>query len=209
MDKRPYRSPLRAEQAEATRQRIIDAGLTLFADRGYPGTSVAEIARAAGVSAETIYGSVGSKRGIIDALLAQVETERVAERARDALAARGGEPATALDVLAELSVAFWQQHGILARVLRNGVGDPEIGAAWVERQDGRRAIIHRLIETWPAGTLRTGLDPGRAADIAWALTSDEVHDLLVGLRDWPPEEFLAWLRSTLARELLKKPARES
>lgn len=209
MDKRPYRSPLRAEQAEATRQRIIDAGLTLFADRGYPGTSVAEIARAAGVSAETIYGSVGSKRGIIDALLAQVETERVAERARDALAARGGAPAAALDVLAELSVAFWQQHGTLARVLRNGVGDPEIGAAWVERQDGRRAIIHGLIETWPAGTLRTGLDPGRAADIAWALTSDEVHDLLVGLRDWPPEVFLAWLRSTLARELLKEPATES
>jgi AcrR family transcriptional regulator len=209
MDKRPYRSPLRAEQAEATRQRIVDAGLALFAERGYPGTSVTEIARAAGVSAETIYGSVGSKRGIIDLLLAQVETEGVAERAREAVAARGGGSAVALDVLAELSVAFWQQHGTLARVLRNGVGDPEIGAAWTERQRGRRAIIHGLIESWPEGTLRTGLDAGRAADVAWALTSDEVHELLVGLRDWPPEAFLAWLRSTLAREILAEPAPET
>lgn len=209
MDKRPYRSPLRAEQAQATRRRIIHAGLALFAERGYPGTSVTEIARAAGVSAETIYGSVGSKRGIIDALLAEVETERVAERARDTLAARGGGAPAALEVLAELSVAFWQQHGTLVRVLRTGVGDPEIGAAWVERQHGRRAIIHGLIEPWPAGTMRTGLDAGRAADVAWALTSDEVHDLLVGLRGWPPEAFLAWLRSTLAREILAEPPPKS
>ena len=209
MDKRPYRSPLRAEQAEATRHRIIDAGLALFAERGYPGTSVTEIARAAGVSVETIYGSVGSKRGIIDALLAEVETERVAERAREALVARGGGAAAALDVLAELSVAFWQQHGTLIRVLRNGVGDPEIEAAWVERQNGRRAIIHGLVESWPAGALRVGLDAGQAADVAWAMTSDEVHELLVGLRGWPPEAFLAWLRSTLAREILAEPASAS
>ena len=36
--KRPYRSPLRAAQAEATRQRILEAGLELFAERGYPAT---------------------------------------------------------------------------------------------------------------------------------------------------------------------------
>src|SRR5829696_2019804 len=103
MVKRPYRSPLRASQAEATRRRILDAGLMLFATRGYPTTSVSAIARAAGVSPETIYASVGSKRGIIDALLEQVETMGIAEQARAEGARRGGGPGVGLDVLTELA----------------------------------------------------------------------------------------------------------
>src|SRR4051812_31332937 len=99
--KRPYRSPLRKAQADATRQRIVAAGLALFAAGGYPGTSVAAIARAAGVSPETIYTSVGSKRGIIDALLAQVDAEREPERYRQRIEERGSGPQVTLEVLAE------------------------------------------------------------------------------------------------------------
>jgi AcrR family transcriptional regulator len=202
MDKRPYRSPLRQEQAEATRRRILDAGLRLFAERGYPGTSVSEIARSAGVSAETIYASVGSKRGIIDALLAEVDTERIADRAREEVRARGDEPRTSLAILAELAASFWHDHGALAAVLRNGVGDPEIGDAWLARQAARRDLIHGLIRGWPAGALRTDLTPARAADVAWMLTSDGVYGLLVGLRGWSLPAYVAWSREALARELL-------
>ena len=63
--KRPYRSPLREAQAAATRTRILDAALDTFLERGYAGTSVAAIARAAGVSPETVYATFGTKRGIV------------------------------------------------------------------------------------------------------------------------------------------------
>lgn len=202
MDKRPYRSPLRAEQAEATRQRIVEAGLALFAERGYPGTSVAEIARAAGVSAETIYASVGSKRGIIDRLLEQIDGQRTAERVRGAALARGDDPRASLAVLAETAAGFWRDHGQLVRVLRNGIGDPEIGDAWLARQSARRDLLKSVIATWPRGALRSGLTPDRAADVAWALTSDELFSLLVEIRGWSQAAYVAWTTEALAREIL-------
>src|SRR5262249_41661321 len=113
MDKRPYRSPLRQEQAEATRQRILDAALDLFATPGSPGTSVAEIARAAGGSVETIYASVGSKRGIIDALLGQIDLDAIAAQARREAAMRDGDPAASLSVVADIVADFWGAHGKL------------------------------------------------------------------------------------------------
>jgi len=200
--KRPYRSPLRAAQAEATRQRILEAGLGLFAERGYPATSVTQIAAAAGVSPETIYASVGSKRGIIDALLAQIDTEGVEDRAAALVGERGGTPEATLGVVAELSATFWSRHGTLVGVLRNGLGDPEIGEAWMARQAARRGLLHRLISRWPAGALRDGIDLERAADIAWALTSDELYGLFVDLRGWSFDAFVAWEREALIRELL-------
>jgi AcrR family transcriptional regulator len=202
MDKRPYRSPLRREQAEATRQRILEAGLRLFAERGYAASSISQIALEAGVSTETIYASVGSKRGIIDALLAQVDTMRIPDKAREAAAARGGGARVAIEVLAEMAVGFWATHHVLVGVLRKGIGDPEIGQAWVERQQARRGLIDGIVSAWPRGSLRTGLDAQRASDIAWALTSDEMFDLLVGMQGWTIDAYRDWLKSALVRELL-------
>src|SRR4026208_638504 len=62
MDKRPYHSPLRQEQALATRQRILDAALELFGAQGYGATSIAAVAREAGGVPETIYATLGSTR---------------------------------------------------------------------------------------------------------------------------------------------------
>ncbi len=208
MDKRPYRSPLRQEQAEATRQRILEAGLRLFAARGYSASSISQIALEAGVSTETIYASVGSKRGIIDALLAQVDTMRIPDKAREAAAARGGGARDAIEVVAEMATGFWAKHHVLVGVLRKGIGDPEIGEAWVERQRARRGLIEGIVSSWPRGSLRPGLDARRASDIAWALSSDEVFDLLVGMQGWTTDAYQEWLTSSLVRELLSDAAAE-
>ena len=201
--KRPYRSPLREAQAEATRQRILEAGLALFAERGYPGTSVVEIARAAGVSPETIYASVGSKRGIIDGWLERIDASELGEVARDPERVLDGEPSADLAALAELTARFWSINGTLVRVLRKGIGDPEIGEAWLARQELRRGLIHRFLARWPKSALRRGLDLERAVDIAWMLTSDETFDQLVSLRGWTVEQHVTWVRETLQRELLR------
>jgi AcrR family transcriptional regulator len=202
VDKRPYRSPLRQEQAEATRQRILDAGLDLFASRGYPGTSVAEIARAAGVSVETIYASVGSKRGIIDALLGQIDVEAVAARARRDAAANDGDPRAAIAIVARIAADFWREHGKLVTVLRNGLGDPEIGDAWLERQTDRRQRMFEVVDGWPPSALRPGMTRDRAIDIMWTLTSPDVYILLVDMRGWSDAAYVDWVRDTLIRELL-------
>jgi AcrR family transcriptional regulator len=200
--KRPYRSPLRQAQAEGTRQRIIDAGLALFAERGYPGTSVAGIAEAAGVSVETIYASVGSKRGIIDALLAQLAPESIAANVRAEVARRGGTPRATLETIAHVAATFWSRNGTLVGVLRGGVGDPEIGEAWLERQAARHRLIEGLVASWPSGSLRAGLTPAQATDIVWALTSDQLFTSLVEVRGWSVDALIAWTTETLIQALL-------
>ena len=70
MNSRPlpsaYESPLRAEQKQATRQRILDAAGRLMENRGLEEFSFAAIAKAAGVKERTVYRHFRNK----DALLA-------------------------------------------------------------------------------------------------------------------------------------------
>lgn len=55
-----------------TKRNIIDAALKLFAHRGYHGTSIAEIAKEAGVSKGLAYNYFSSKSELADAIFAQI-----------------------------------------------------------------------------------------------------------------------------------------
>src|SRR6266508_699531 len=67
--RRAYHSPLRADQAEQTRRRVLESARQLFIDHGYTGTTVAAVAEHAGVSPETIYLSLGGKRGLLEGVM--------------------------------------------------------------------------------------------------------------------------------------------
>lgn len=64
---RGYRSELRAEQAEATRRRILDATLRVMA-AGIARVSVPTVAREAGVSVPTVYRHFRTKADLLAAL---------------------------------------------------------------------------------------------------------------------------------------------
>ncbi len=64
---RGYRSDLRAEQAEETRNRILDATLRVMAE-GITSVSVPAVAREAGVSVPTVYRHFGTKRDLLAAV---------------------------------------------------------------------------------------------------------------------------------------------
>ncbi len=65
--RRAYASPLRDQQADATRRRILDALVRTMAD-GVAALSIPAVAREAGVSIPTIYRHFGSKQGLVEAL---------------------------------------------------------------------------------------------------------------------------------------------
>ena len=54
-----------------TPDRILDAALRLFADRGYDAVSVQEIVEATGITKPPLYHHFGSKQGVLDALVAK------------------------------------------------------------------------------------------------------------------------------------------
>lgn len=59
--KRRYRSERRSEQASETRRRIIRVAHDLFVRHGYGLTTIADVARGAGVAVETVYAAYRNK----------------------------------------------------------------------------------------------------------------------------------------------------
>src|SRR4051812_46687830 len=67
--KRQYSSALRARQAADTKAQVLAAAAELFEETGWSGTTVAAIAKRAGVAVETVYSGVGSKKQVLRAVL--------------------------------------------------------------------------------------------------------------------------------------------
>ena len=55
----------------ASRDRILEAARTLFAERGFSSCRVADVARSAGMSAGNVYWLFDSKEAILEAILAE------------------------------------------------------------------------------------------------------------------------------------------
>ncbi|HXI96569.1 MAG TPA: helix-turn-helix domain-containing protein [Candidatus Acidoferrum sp.] len=207
--KRTYDSSLRKQQAGQTRLRILDAAETLFADRGYPATTVEGIAGAAGVAVDTVYAAFGSKRGVLQALLGV----RVGgDEERIDLLERPGPQAVQRerDQKAQVAAFATDVSAILERarpvddIIRGAAAvDADIAAFRSEAQAYRYRNMRKLASWLRAnGPLRAGLTEDDAAAITWTMASPEVHGMLRGARGWTAERYTTWLKDSLTRILL-------
>ncbi len=73
-------SPLRAEQAAATRRRILEAAAEVLADQGYAGTRIEDVAAEAGVAVATVYKAFTNKATLLAGALAEQMTGGDPER---------------------------------------------------------------------------------------------------------------------------------
>src|SRR5260370_37345241 len=58
---RPYRTTLRQQQTDLTRERILDAARRLLVSGGYSQVTMLELAREAGVAYQTLFSRFGNK----------------------------------------------------------------------------------------------------------------------------------------------------
>lgn len=80
-DELPRKRLTRAEAKAQTRARLLDSAAFTFAQRGYAGASVEEIAERAGYSVGALYSNFGSKDELFVELLSERASARVAEAA--------------------------------------------------------------------------------------------------------------------------------
>ena len=206
-ERRRYHSPLRADQAQQTRGKVLEAAARLFGERGYTGTTIAAVAEAAGVSPETIYLSFDGKRGVLEGV---IESAIAGEDDRAALEADGwAEVARLPDPRERLARMVEFSCGILARtrsihsVIR-GAADKEAFAAEL----GKRLLHDRLsaqterVRLCLGDQLRAGLSVAEAGQRYCALASPELYHTLTVEFGWPPDRHRAWLTDLLDTELL-------
>jgi AcrR family transcriptional regulator len=201
---RPYRSPRRAAQADATRGAILDAAQRAFAEQGYGATTMQSIAAAATVSVKTVYAIFGNKRRLLSAVLDRAiagDDQPVPIIDRPWVQAMRDEPVPRdrLRILAREGAAILARRADVDELIRRAAAtDPDIaalGAAGVrDRRAGQAALLR--IALGPAGVDEMSIDT------VFAIGSPEVFRLLVTDRGWSSDEFATWYDHTLARLLL-------
>jgi AcrR family transcriptional regulator len=199
--KRPYHSPKRERQARQTREQIVGAARRLFARDGFAKTTVEAIAREAGVSAQTVYASVGSKRGIVLALLDRMEIEGGNEELRRELAA-SKDPRWQLRAIVRFNRRLFERGRDVLDVVMATRADADVEAFGRAGEVRRREGQARWVRAWAeAGVLRPDLDEGAAADVLWALTGPELYWLFAVNSGWSGSKFEEWLFGTLESQL--------
>lgn len=205
--RRTYDGSARRAAAADRRRAVVAAAQELLEERGYAATTIAEVARRAGVSAESVYKGFGTKAALTKAVFDVVvagdhDDVPVAERPA-ALAVRA-EP----DVREKLRIYAADAAERNARsarvqlVVRDGAAaDAALDAVWAqvqaERLAGMTMVARHLVES---GGLAVTVEEAR--DVLWTCVSVEVWDLLVHRRGWSPEAYAAWLARTLAASLV-------
>jgi len=189
---RAYRMGARAEAAERTGQRIIDAMLGLYADVPYDRIRLEDVASTAGVTVQTVIRRFGTKHGL---LAATVERE-LGRLAADRAAAVGESPEATLHSL----VRYYEDHGALILKLYAEAGQapgvPELAArsrtyhvswcreAFAKRLDGipdratRTRRLAQVVTVCDAATWRIlRFDGGLSA----AQTEEAMREMLIPL----------------------------
>jgi len=209
--RRGYDNRARAEQARRGRRQVVAAAHDLLLAKGYRATTMADVARAAGVSVETVYKAFGTKAAVAKAaydvaLVGDDEPVPLAERPEIRAMLADPDPAAKLRRYAALARTLAERIGPLTGVLLAGArsgGDPDLtelaATTDQERLAGATAVVTHLAAT---GGLRAGLDRDRARDTLWALISPDLYRLLVVERGWSHDDYEHWLADTLITSLI-------
>lgn len=146
-------------RAGGPRQRILDAASAVFAEHGFGGARVDEIAARAGVNKAMLYYHVGGKRALYTAVLMR-NFDRV-QRAVDAALEIRGRTRQRLEAVITALTQVAQEHPdhprIVLREIASGAVDlpPEALARMLEVMD----VVGRLLEEGTANGEFRRLDP--------------------------------------------------
>jgi AcrR family transcriptional regulator len=118
---------LRTPRREATRQRVLDAALEVFAERGVIGGTVEDICDRAGFTRGAFYSNFADKDDVIDALVER-EQNRLLDGVDAMFADIEGEIAAATDLASAL-------QAIIGRILRAVPIDRELSLIQAELEN--------------------------------------------------------------------------
>ena len=203
--RRGYDASNRRAQAEATRQRILDAARGLFIEQGYAGTSMAQVAAAAGVSTPTVFAAFKSK---VNLLKIAAETMVAGDAAPVSLHERPQmrhvhAGATVEEVLGRLAAfnatTAERAYPIFSVLYAAADAEPEI-TELVRLIDAQRLAGAELLARTVLDRLGDSDDSDRLAEVRdtiWAFNALSMYGMLVVQRGWPLDRYREWVRTAL------------
>jgi AcrR family transcriptional regulator len=198
---------LRERQAQLTQAEILTAARRLFAERGYTRTSVRDIAEAAGVSAQTVYDSIGSKQALVLRLNDLIDAEAsVLEIAGTAM--RSGDPSVVAASSARITRSILEHCGDIIHALVTGASaEPDLQIVLDEGHNrhvgGARRTVGLLQEMKALGA---SVDLDEASDTLAAISDISFALLLRDSYGWSLDRIESWIAATSRALLLESPA---
>jgi len=164
--------------AAARREVIAGAAATLFAERGYRGASIEEIARGSGVTPPVVYEHFESKRDLYRYLLERHFAE-LREVWREHFV---GDAPLEQRVAASFDAwfAYVEVHPFAGRVLFRYSTDPEIETVHAEVAAQSREAILPLFAAEPGAENVAGSVSGGGIEMVWVV----LRGVLQGLAVW-------------------------
>ena len=203
---RGYSSPLRLEQAALTRSQVLAAAAGLFTSQGYPATTVTQVARAAGVSVDTLYATVGRKseilREVVEAAISGTGRTVPAEERDYVIAGRAALGADMkIRIYADAVAAMSPRTAPVFAALRDAASTDAACASLDIEIATRRAdnMLRFAADLRSTGELRSEITDQFIADTVWAMAGWEHYRQLVGGRGWTAVQFGDYLRETWTR----------
>jgi AcrR family transcriptional regulator len=136
------------------REQLLDVGRVLFAERGYDGTSVEEIASRAGVSKPVVYEHFGGKEGLY-AVVVDREVKRVMDSFAGALS--GDSPRVLLEQACLVLLRYVEEQGDGFRILvrESPVGTEKAGGFATIMSDVASQVEYIVAREFKARGLET------------------------------------------------------
>ncbi len=138
------------------REQLLDVGRSLFAERGYDGTAVEEIAARAGVSKPIVYEHFGGKEGLY-AVVVDREVSRLMASFDSALLAEDPKVLLQQACLVLLTYVEESQDGFRILVRESPVGTERSGGFATIMSDVASQVEHIIVRQFQARGFETDL----------------------------------------------------
>lgn len=147
------------------RELILEGAMQVFAERGYEGASMGEIARAAGITPAVIYDHFPSKARLQVELLER-QTVELLSHVGTALQSAPDDAAERMRVGVDAFFGFVEHHRFTWRMLfRDPPSDPEVAAAYQRLERQATAGIAAFLQASAGDVLAAYEDPAQTVEM--------------------------------------------
>ena len=201
------RSRSRRDRVRATRDLVVAKASTLFIERGYVQTTMADIAAAAGVAVQTLYLRFGGKVAILATAFDQAaagDAEEVAIADRpwvDELKAAPDFPVAARLLVRNTRRILERATPLFTRI-EQASADPEVAQLLAEskrRKYETTGILARILRDKPGFERRLSL--AQTTDVLFGLASEELFRLWCHERGWSHSQWEDFTLAVLINQL--------
>jgi AcrR family transcriptional regulator len=198
------RPTYRQQQAQMTKDRIVEAARRLMGERGWTPTTIEAIAEAAGVATATVYAAFGNKRALLEGMRAAMRRD---SKIPELMAEAAGEPSVErrLELWAKLIRQQMETSYDVIAIHRDAArSDPVAAEAYRVVLDSRAQTFAQFIHDLRSD-LAADIDERTATDLLWAFSNEEIWRELTDERGWSADRYERWLARTLIAQLVAAP----